>query len=205
MGQTRVVFSALLSSFSLSVPQPHMEIRRSQSGLVFVGNNFTLNAEVSFNGSAIVNVSISLTISWSRDGDIIISNDHITISNVSDSESGYTASLTYSPITTSDSGLITANITVSPSDNSMYIQSVTSTATDALCIQGKNPIYNNIYFEGPILDQNIHIEFCKIYIQPDISSIYDDPLNSIVLCEYSSNNKCMPGTSCKKYKLYGWN
>ena len=129
-----MIFSALLYSFSLPVPQPQIEIRRSQSGLVFAGNNFTLNAEISFNISAVVNVSISLTISWSRNGDNITSNDHITISNVSDSESGYTASLTYSPIASSDSGLITATVTVSPSDDSMYIQSVTSTATNTLCI-----------------------------------------------------------------------
>ena len=103
-----------------------------------------MNAEISLNISAVVNVSLSLTISWSRDGNIIISNDHITISNVRDSESGYTASLTYSPIVTSDSGLITATVTVSPSDDSMYIQSVTATANDTLCIQGKT--YSIILF-----------------------------------------------------------
>ena len=94
--------------------------------------------------SAVVNVSLSLTTSWSRDSDNITSNDHIAISNVTDSKSGYTASLTYSPITTSDSGLITATVTVSPSDDSMYIQSVIATATDTLCVQGKNPLYNII-------------------------------------------------------------
>ena len=167
-GTNKIDF-ALLYYISFPVPQPQIVIRRSHSGLVFAGNNFTLNAEISFNGSAVVDVSISLTISWSRDGDNITSNDHITISNVSDSESGYTASLTYSPIATSDSGLITAIVTLSPSDDSMYIQSVTATANDTLCIQA---------FEGPILEQNIHIGFYKIYIQPDISSIYDDPLNS---------------------------
>ena len=102
-------------------------ITRNYSGLIYVGNNFTLNAEILFNISAVLNVSLSLTISWSRNGDNITSNDHITISNVRDSESGYTASLTYSPIATSDSGLITATVTVSPSDESMYIQSVTAT------------------------------------------------------------------------------
>ena len=123
---------------SFPVPQPIIVIRRSHSGLVSAGKNFTLNTEISFSDSAVVDMSISLTICWSRDGDNITSNDHITISNVSDSESGYTASLTYSPITTSDSGLITATVTVSPSDDSMYILSVTATANDTLCIQGKN-------------------------------------------------------------------
>ena len=46
---------------------------------------------------------------------------------------------TYLPIATSDSGLITATVTVSPSDDSMYIQSVTATATDTLTVQSKNP------------------------------------------------------------------
>ena len=123
--------------YCLPVPQPIVVIRRSCSGLIYAGNNFTLNAEISFSDSTVVDMSLSLTISWSRNGDIITSNDHITISNVSDIESGYTASLTYSPIATSDSGLITATVTVSPSDDSMYIQSVTATANDTLCVQGK--------------------------------------------------------------------
>ena len=123
--------------YCLPVPQPTVVIRRSRSGSIYAGNNFTLNAEISFSDSTVVDESLSLTISWSRNGDIITSNDHITISNVSDIESDYTASLTYSPIATSDSGLITATVTVSPSDDSMYIQSVTATATDSLCIQGK--------------------------------------------------------------------
>ena len=136
----------MLFYICLPVPQPIILIKRNYSGLIVAGNNFTLNAEILYDISAVVNVSISLTISWSRDGDIIISNDHITIFNVRDSESGYTASLTYSPIATSDSGLITATVTVSPSDDSMYIQSVTSTANDTLCIQGKNLLYNIILY-----------------------------------------------------------
>ena len=123
-------------SFCLPVLQPTVVIRRSHSGLVYAKSEFTLNAEILFNNSAVVDVSISVTISWSRDSDIITSNDHITISNVSDSESGYTASLSYSPIATSDSGLITATLTVSPSDDSMYIQSVTATATHTLSVHG---------------------------------------------------------------------
>ena len=117
-----------------------------------------------------MSVSLSLTISWSRDDVLITSNDRITISNVSTSESGYTASLTYSPITTSDSGLITATVTVSPSDDSMYIQSVTATATDTLCIQGKNLLYYIISFAHTKSRIYIHIEFYNFFnIQPDIS------------------------------------
>ena len=112
--------------------------RRNHSCLIPVGSAFTLNAEISFSDSAVVNMSLLLTISWSKDGDIITSNELISISSVTASKSGYTASLTYSPIDTSDSGLITATVTVSPSNNSMYLQSVTATATDTLTVQGKN-------------------------------------------------------------------
>ena len=122
-------------------------IRRSHSVLISAGDNFTLNAEISFNNSAVEDVSISLTISWSRDGDIITSNDHILVSNVSDIKRGYIASLTYSPIATSDSGLITATVTVSPSNDSMYIQSVTATATNTLTVQGKYLCYHLKYIK----------------------------------------------------------
>ena len=122
--------------FCLPVPQPTVVIRRSHNGLIHAGSEFILNAEILFDDPMVVDVSISLTISWNIDGDIITINNRISISNVSDSESGYTASLTYSPITTSDSGLITATITVSPSDDSMYIQSVTATATHTINVEG---------------------------------------------------------------------
>ena len=111
-------------------------IRRSRSGLIFAGNNFTLHAEISFSNSTVVDTSLSLTVSWSRDGDIMTSNNRISISSVSDNESGYTAFLTYSPIATSDSGLITATVSVSPSDDSMYIQSVTATETHTIYVEG---------------------------------------------------------------------
>ena len=43
----------------------------------------------------------------------------------------------YSPIATSDSGLITVTLTASPSDDSMYIQSVTATAFLIVIISGE--------------------------------------------------------------------
>ena len=70
---------------SLPVPQPIIVIRRSHSGLVSAGKNFTLNAEILFSDPTVVDMSLSLTISWNRDDDNISSNDHITISNVSTS------------------------------------------------------------------------------------------------------------------------
>ena len=147
-------------SYCLPVPQPTVVIRRSRSGLIYAGNSFTLNAEISFSNSAVVDVPISLTISWSRDGDNITSNDHITISNVSDSESGYTASLTYSPIATSDSGLITATVTVSPSDDSMYIQSVTANESHTINVEGIYFITTFISLQRNMYYYYCHFSFC---------------------------------------------
>ena len=111
-------------------------IRRSHSDLIYAGSDFTLNAEISINNPTVVDMEISLTINWSTDDNIITSNNRISISPVTLSKSGYTASLTYSPITTSDSGLITATVTVSPSDDSMYIKSVTATETHTINVEG---------------------------------------------------------------------
>ena len=125
----------------IPVPQPIIMIRRSYNGLVSVGYNFTLNAEILFSNPTVVDIEMLLAISWSRGDDLMTSSDRISISNVTDGQNGYTASLTYSPIATSDSGLITATVTVSPSDDSMYIQSVTATANDTLSVEGKHLVY----------------------------------------------------------------
>ena len=104
--------------------------------MINAGTNFTLNAEITFSDPTVVDVEILLALNWSRDDVLIISNDRISVSSVSTSESGYTAFLTYSPIATSDSGLITATVSVSPSDESMYIQSVAATAVHNLSVHG---------------------------------------------------------------------
>ena len=135
----------LFDSLFHALPQPTIVIRRSHRGLVYAGNDFTLTAEILFSDIAVVDMLITLAISWSRDDVMITSNDHISISSVNTSESGYTGSLTYSPIAISDSGLITATVTVSPSDISVYIYSVTATATEILSVQG-------IYTYANILD-----------------------------------------------------
>ena len=110
-------------------------IARSHNGLVLAGTDFTLTVEIFPSDLFQVDKEILPTICWNRDDVIITSNDRISTSSVTVTENGYTASLTYSPIAISDSGLITATVTVSPSDNSMYIQSVTATATETLIVQ----------------------------------------------------------------------
>ena len=121
----------------LPVPQPTVVINRIYSSLINAGNNFTLNAEITFSDPTVVDVGILLALNWSRDDVLITSNNRISVSSVSTSESGYTASLTYTPIATSDSGLITATVSVSPSDDSIsYIQSVTATAVHNFSVHG---------------------------------------------------------------------
>ena len=83
-------------------------------------------------------MAISLDISWSRGSDVIASDTRTDISPVSGSGDSYTASLTYTPIATSDGGQFTAIVTVSPSDGSMFVQTVTATDTEMLTVEGMN-------------------------------------------------------------------
>ena len=74
----------------------------------------------------------------SRDSDLIASDTRTAISPVNDSDDSYIAFLTYTPIATSDSGQFTATVTVSPSDGSMFIQTVTATDTEMIIVEGMN-------------------------------------------------------------------
>ena len=94
----------------------NVTISRSRSGPVYAGTEFVLTADISLSE---VNGDISLDITWRRGNDVIASDTRTTVSAVSGSGDSYTASLTYSPITISDSGNITA--TVSTSDESTLI------------------------------------------------------------------------------------
>ena len=111
-----------------------MIIRKSRKGAVFAGTEIVLTIDISFSNNSFVDVDIAFVIEWSREGNVIVSDDRIKISSVNNLGR---ASLTYSPIATSDSGLIIANVTVSPSDDSMYIQSVAATSYHNLTISGE--------------------------------------------------------------------
>ena len=111
-----------------------MIIRKSRKGAVFAGTEIVLTIGISFSNNSFVDVDIVFVIEWSREGNVIVNDDRIKISSVNNLGR---ASLTYSPIATSDSGLITANVTASPSDDSMYIQSVTATSFHNLTISGE--------------------------------------------------------------------
>ena len=118
-----------------------MKITRDHSDSIFAGTELVLTAEISFNDQSKVNVdkanvNKSLDILWRRASDVIVDDSHINISAVSGSGDSYTASLTYSPITISDRGLITAIVTVRPMEVNEYIRTVNTTAMESLTITG---------------------------------------------------------------------
>ena len=117
-----------------------MDITRSHSGSVYAGTEFVLSVDITFSDLSGVDVDISLDMSWSRGSDVIENSTVTTVSAVSGSGDSYTASFTYSPTTTSDSGLITATVTVSPTDESVFIQMVMANDTEMLTIEGMHNI-----------------------------------------------------------------
>ena len=108
---------------------------------MYAGTEFVLNISISFNEkSLLVDVDIIFTFvlskgNRSRDAqaNIIINDDRITLST--DNEVGM-ASLTYSPIAITDSGWITATVTVSPYNDS-FIQPITATSSYSLHVEDK--------------------------------------------------------------------
>ena len=111
---------------------------RSRSGTVYAGTEFILTSDISFSDDSEVDVDISLDISWTRDSAVIASDSRTTVSGVSGSGTSYTASLSFSPIATSDSGQFTATVTVRPTTTSQYIQSVNATSsTETVTVGGE--------------------------------------------------------------------
>ena len=123
------------------MPQPTVTITRSHSDSVLVGTELVLTADISFSDQSRVNVDKSLDILWRRENDVIVNDTRITVSPVSGSGDSYTASLIYSPITISDSGLITAIVTVRPMEVNEYIRTVKATALESLNITGIHILY----------------------------------------------------------------
>ena len=115
--------------------QPTVTISRSHNRFVYVGTEFVLSSTISLRGN---NVSLSssslvLDIRWSRGNDVIVNGTRrrTIVSPISGSGMTYTASLTYSPINTTDRGEVSATVTVSRSD-----ESVTASDTEMLTVKG---------------------------------------------------------------------
>ena len=113
-----------------------MAIRRSYSDTVHAGTEFTLNSDISFTDVSGVDVEISLDVRWTRGNDIIVNDTRTTVSGVSGSGTSYTASLSFSPIATSDSGQYTATVTVRPTTTSQYVETVTATDSTLVTVEG---------------------------------------------------------------------
>ena len=114
-------------------------ITRSHDDTVYVGTELILTASITFNDLTGVDVPLTVDIIWTRDNnDITTSDTHIIVSDVSgSSDTSYTATLIYSPITNDDSGIITTTVTVTPSEISQYIQTATVMAQDIMIdVQG---------------------------------------------------------------------
>ena len=122
----------------MPVPDPTVIITRTRSGTVYAGTELTLISDITFSDLGRVDVEISLTISWTTDSAVIVNNSRTTVSGVSaGSGTSYTASLSFSPIATSDSGQFTATVTVRSATTSQYIQSVTATETEMVTVEGE--------------------------------------------------------------------
>ena len=138
----------------------NVTITKSRSGPVYAGTEFVLTADISLSG---VNGDISLDITWRRGNDVIASDTHTTVSAVSGSGDSYTASLTYSPITISDSGQITVN--VSPSDESTHRNIVTMTNTVMVTVEGG-------YTVATIIPLLLRLHLSYIYRSPSTCCEY---------------------------------
>ena len=111
-----------------------MTIRRSRDGTLYAGTRFKLTAEINVTLSS---EEMNLTISWKKEmNSIDDNNDRIHVSSISGSDGRYTASLTYSPILTSDRGNITATVTVSVSNMGSIISEVTAVKNLMLAVTG---------------------------------------------------------------------
>ena len=118
-----------------TVPQVGVTISRSHSGPVYAGTEFVLTADISLSVEG-ASGNISLEITWRRGNDVI-KRDTCNIASDVNGDS-YRPSLTYSPITISDSGQITANVTVS----SLHVY-LTATGTQSLSVQGIHTCTSN--------------------------------------------------------------
>ena len=119
------------------VPPPTVTIWTSRGGTVYAGTEFGLSTNISFSDLSGVDVTITVGISWSRGGGVITNGSHTAVTPLSGGGGNYTASLTYSPITTSDGGQFTANVTFRPTAESMYIVGGSVQDTEMVMVNGE--------------------------------------------------------------------
>ena len=84
-----------------------------------------------------MDVAITVGISWSGEDGVLTNDSRTTVTPVSGGGGSYTASLTYSPITTSDGGQFTANVTFISTIGSMYILGGSVQDTEMVMVNGE--------------------------------------------------------------------
>ena len=127
------------------MPDPKVTITKSHSGTVYAGTKLVLTLDIIFNDFKRVDVNISIIIKWNiwplninAINYIQLVNDtRTTVSAVSGSEGSFKATLTYSPITISDSGRYWTTVSLKPSDKSIYIKSLLDFARVDLSVKGE--------------------------------------------------------------------
>ena len=126
-----------------TVPQPRLKITTNRNGPVYAGGQISLSVDI--NISHVVNVNIDIAVRWSRgtgNAVMIVTDDRTIVTPMNNLGRAF---LTYSPVSTSDSGLTTATVTVSPADGSVYVEPVTTTSSIMLNITGMRAFYIAIW------------------------------------------------------------
>ena len=108
---------------------------------MYAGTELTLTAAISPTSTNGVDVGVAVEVTWTRGNDVIGNSSNTAVSAVSGSDSIYTASLSFSPITTANGGAITATVRISPTSPSPYIQTSTASYSDMLAVQGMYVVY----------------------------------------------------------------
>ena len=114
-----------------------MTISRSHNDTVYIGTQLTLTSHISVSG---VDDIISVEISWTRGNDVIVNDFHTTVSGVSGNSSRYSASLSFSPVTTADGGPIIVIVTITSP-----LQNVTISETYILKVTGERFSMMSVY------------------------------------------------------------
>ena len=118
-----------------------MTISKGYSGTVYAGTELVLTVEICFER---VDVNLSISIKWDNvyynknvpNRKQLVNDTRTTVSAVSGSEGNFKASLTYSPITISDSGRHWVTVSIKPSDKSIHIKSLTTATNVVLNVHG---------------------------------------------------------------------
>ena len=115
-----------------------MFIDRSRSGPIYAGTGFTLITTLNFNKPMPIDMNLILVTSWrNEDGHVIQDDVEVIVSNGRVQQ----FFLIYSPIHTTDSGRVSATVTVIALNESlqMYIYPVKTSASVIINVEG-NPL-----------------------------------------------------------------